>query len=74
MSLIDKLDLIVQRRSERNVKLDERATALLNKYAEADKADELAFGKHDTMLDAETRKMGELEAAVDRLSNSGNGQ
>lgn len=69
MSVIDKLKLVAERRSELNKSLDQGADRLLDSYAEVSKKADSAFGKHRSRLAAEEAAADELGAAVDRLSN-----
>lgn len=72
MSVLDKLDLLTERREEFNGYLAKRADALLDRYAKArDKADR-GFDKHDARLDAEEQKFDATAAAIDRMANVGN--
>jgi hypothetical protein len=72
MSTLDKMALLRQRRDELNKTLDVRAQALLDRYDAADKKADQAFGLHNSRLDAEETELAEVEAAIDRMSNSGN--
>src|ERR1700722_9422298 len=67
--IIDKMALLRQRRDELNKTLDTRAQALLDRYAEADKKADVAFGRHDAQLTAEENELAEVEAAIGRMSN-----
>jgi hypothetical protein len=70
MSIIDKMSLLRQRREELNKSLDARAQALLDRYAEADKKADVAFGRHDAQLTAEENELSEVENAIAQMSNS----
>ena len=69
MSVIDKMKLLRERRTELYKSMDARAQQLLDRYAEADKKAEGAFAKHNSRLDAESVALGEVEAAIDQLGN-----
>lgn len=74
MSVLDKLALLVERRQDFNKSLDERATALLDHYAQADQKADKAFGKHHARLEAEEHEIASVDDAIERMSNAvGNG-
>jgi hypothetical protein len=72
MSVIDKMQLVMQRRDDFNKSLDARAQKLLERYAEADTKADKVFARHSNQLDAEEKTLGEVEAVIERMSNDGN--
>ena len=72
VSIIDKMQLVTQRRDELNKTLDVRAQELLDRYAAADKKADQAFSRHHSQLDNETTALDEVESAIAQMSNSGN--
>jgi hypothetical protein len=75
MSLIDKLDLVVDRRNDLNQSLSDGADGVLTRYAEVKLKGVRAFDKHHARLDAEDTAIDKTDAAIDRMSNSlGNSQ
>lgn len=75
MSLLDKLDLVVERRLELDKSLSDGADKVLARYAEVDHKAGAAFDKHHMRLDAEEQKIDATASAIDRMSNSlGNSQ
>lgn len=74
MSILDKLDHVVDLRDAQNRALEADADRLIGRYAELDTRRANAVGKHDARIDAEMNGLAKTEAAIDRLSNSGNSQ
>jgi hypothetical protein len=72
MSVIDKMQLVMQRRADLNKSLDARAQELLDRYADADKKADQAFSRHHSQLDNETTALDEVESAIAQMSNMGN--
>lgn len=70
MSLLDKLDLVVERRADLDKSLSAGADKVLARYAEVDLKGQRAFDKHHARLDAEDQKLDATESAIDRMSNS----
>jgi hypothetical protein len=70
MSLIDKLNLVVERREDLNRSLDAGADKILERYAEVDVKAAKAFDKHHDRLDAEEKAIDATDAAIERMSNS----
>lgn len=72
MSILDKLDHVVDLRDAQNKALEADVDRLIARYAELDTKRINAVGKHDARIDAEIKGLDKTEAAIDRLSNSGN--
>lgn len=69
MSLIDKMNLLAQRRKELNEKMETRADELMTRYDAMPARIDGAFDKHLSQLDAEEKQLREMDDAIDRLTN-----
>lgn len=72
MSVMDKLDLIDQKHAEFEAGLDKDAQALLERYDALDKKKDKVFQRRNSVVDVREKKFDDMDAALDRLSNSGN--
>ena len=70
MSILDKLDLVVDRRRDLDKSLSNGADSVLARYAEVDRKSARAFDKHHARLDAEEASIAKTDEAIDRLSNA----
>lgn len=70
MSILDKLELVAQRRAAHEQHMADRADATLARYAVLGTKVDRAFDKHDQRLDAEEAAIAATEEAIDRLSNA----
>lgn len=74
MSLIDKMNMLSQRRRELNEHMESRADELLTRYNAMPARIDGAFDKHLSQLDAEEKQLREMNDAIDRVTNMGNSE
>lgn len=69
MSLIDKMNMLAQRRRELSQKMETRADELMTRYDAMPARIDGAFDKHLAQIDAEEKQLQEMDEAIDRLTN-----
>ena len=72
MSVMDKLDLIDQKHAEFEAGLDKDAQELLESYDALGKKKDAVFDRRKSVVAVRMKKFEDMDAAIDRLSNSGN--
>lgn len=71
MALIEKMNLLAQRRRELSAKMETRADELLARYDAAPARVDAAFDRHVSQLDAEDAQLREMEDALSKLGDNG---
>ena len=72
MSVMDKLDLIDQKHAEFEAGLDKDAQALMERYDALGRKKDKVFERRNSVVAVREKKFDDMDAALDRLSNSGN--